>query len=103
MSRPAASLAVHDIGELVTLTPGGDALGLVHRALVLIDEGRIVYAGPQAPVPERTWPRQRLDAGGRLVTPGLVEPHAHPIFAGSRAASRRDGYSVPGASAGRAA
>lgn len=86
MSRPAASLAVHDIGELVTLTPGGDALGLVHRALVLIDEGRIVYAGPQAPVPERTWPPQRLDAGGRLVTPGLVEPHAHPIFAGSRAA-----------------
>jgi imidazolonepropionase len=27
-----------------------------------------------------------IDAGGRLVTPGLVEPHAHPIFAGSRAA-----------------
>jgi imidazolonepropionase len=28
---------------------------------------------------------RQIDAGGRLVTPGLVEPHAHPIFAGSRA------------------
>ncbi len=27
-----------------------------------------------------------LDAGGRLVTPGLVDPHTHLVWAGDRAA-----------------
>src|SRR6476619_3082321 len=36
-------------------------------------------------VVEPTSGAREIDARGQLVTPGLVEPHAHPIFAGSRA------------------
>ncbi len=32
---------------------------------------------------------QRIDAGGRLVTPGLVDAHTHLVFAGSRMAEFR--------------
>jgi len=54
-------------------------------------EGRIVAAGPRAEVERRVeaagYPLgrfARLDAFGGAVTPGLVDPHTHLLFAGSR-------------------
>jgi adenine deaminase len=45
-------------------------------ANVEIAGGRIAYVGPRAP---RTGPDTvEVDAGGRVVVPGYVEPHAHP-------------------------
>ncbi|HEY7957980.1 MAG TPA: imidazolonepropionase [Polyangia bacterium] len=83
------NLLVDDIGELLTIKEApGDALGIVHDAAVLIVDRKVVYAGPASALARGSIPKNvvRLDAGGRLVTPGLVDPHAHPIFAGSRAA-----------------
>jgi imidazolonepropionase len=85
---PAGPLVVTNIGELLTLVPRPeDPLGRVHRAAVVIERGLVVYAGTEAELSPAALPATatRLDAGGRLVSPGLVEPHAHPIFAGSRA------------------
>ena len=65
-------LDVVNIGELFT---GSE---LVRGASVSIRGGRVSGGGPDPRV-------RQIDARGRLVTPGLVEPHAHPIFAGSRA------------------
>lgn len=79
------SIYIEDIGELLTCVPGDGPLGIVRDAVVLIEEGRVVYAGARdaaAPLPDGV---PRLSAHGRLVSPGLVEPHAHPIFGGSRA------------------
>jgi len=82
-------LLVEHIGELLTCTAGDprDPLGLIRDAAVLILDGRVAYAGPRASLAADRVPAEvaRLDAGGALVTPGLVEPHAHPIFAGNRA------------------
>jgi len=54
-------------------------------------EGRIVAAGPRGDVERRLegegFPLgrfARLDALGGAVTPGLVDPHTHLLFAGSR-------------------
>lgn len=78
-------LTVERIGELVTMVPrGDDPLGIVHDAQVAIVDGSILYAGPASGAPAAGG--ERIDAHGALVTPGLIEPHAHPIFAGSRAA-----------------
>ena len=52
-------------------------LDLVEGAVV-IEDGTIVQVGGDAPA-------GAVDAGGRLVTPGLVDCHAHPIFGGERA------------------
>lgn len=50
-------------------------------AMVAIEAGRIVYAGPEDPAlrAERT-----VDCGGRLCTPGLVDAHTHLVFGGWR-------------------
>lgn len=55
----------------------------VADACVLIEEDRILYAGPRAGCPEGKADRV-IDAGGRLVTPGLVDAHTHLVFGGWR-------------------
>ncbi len=81
---------VTGIGELVT--PEGKAalrgermreIRRIQDAFVAIDGGRIASLGPREEAPE-DWKGDVLDAGGRLVTPGLVDPHTHTVFAGSR-------------------
>src|SRR5688572_19743503 len=57
---------------------------------VRIEDGRIAWVGEPAEAPDE----DRLDLGGVLVTPGLVDSHTHPIFAGDRsdeAAARLEG------------
>lgn len=87
------TLLLTDIGELLTAagpaTEGAEArLGLVHGAVVLVVDGRVRYAGPAAGLGEQDLlglpGLVRRSAGGRLVTPGLCDPHTHPLWAGER-------------------
>ena len=84
-----SDLLVVNIGTLATAegrsARGGPAQGEVRAlrdAWVRIEAGVITAVGtgepPQAPG------AARLDAGGRLVTPGLVDAHTHLIFGGWR-------------------
>ncbi len=61
--------------------PGHAPLGLIEDGAVACEGERIVYAGPTAGAPEG----ESIDAGGRLLTPGFVDPHTHLVFAGDRA------------------
>ena len=76
-------LLVENIGEL--LLPTDHGLGIVGAASVLIVDNKIVFAGAAKDTPTPPLDCPRLDAGGRLVSPGLCDPHAHLVFAGSRA------------------
>lgn len=77
-----STLLVENIGEL--LLPTDRELAVVNGASVLIVDGKVVFAGLAAQTP--TAPHcARLDAEGRLVSPALCDPHAHLVFAGSRA------------------
>jgi len=62
----------------VVLTMDGPGVG-ERGGPLLISRGRVV--GPDTPVARDAL---RIDAGGRVVAPGLVDPHAHPVFAGER-------------------
>ena len=57
---------------LITDTADGDSIG--------ITDGRTTYVGDDPPEPAR----EELSAGGRLVTPGLVDCHTHLVFGGDR-------------------
>lgn len=49
-------------------------------AAVLIEDGRIVHAGPAAAAPPPPPDARRIDAGGGTILPGLVEAHYHPTY-----------------------
>ncbi|KPL24148.1 MAG: imidazolonepropionase [Anaerolineae bacterium SM23_84] len=87
----AVDLVVHGAGQLLTL--GGDGprsgeamrqLGLIPDGAVAIADGRVVATGTTSDVESRYCARRDIDAAGRVVLPGLVDAHTHPVFAGSR-------------------
>jgi len=57
----------------------------VRDAALVVRGGRVAFAGPRAELPLELRSDDVIDAGGRLVTPGLIDPHTHLVFAGSRA------------------
>ncbi|MCX7669605.1 MAG: imidazolonepropionase, partial [Anaerolineae bacterium] len=89
-----ADLLIYNIGQLVTLAgpPGprrGAALrepGIITDGAVAIADGRIVAVGQSDALAATVRPAAALDAGGRAVIPGFVDPHTHLPWAGHRAA-----------------
>lgn len=97
----AATYVVH-AAELITMAapaggggrpPGprrGPALGeagVVRDGAVVVRAGRIAAVGPTPEVLRDQPPGPRdlvLDATGKTVLPGLVDPHTHLVFAGTR-------------------
>lgn len=87
-------LLVRRIGRLFTASPAG----VVEDAALLVEDGRIAWFGPDRELDPAagTGAAEELDVGGALVTPGLVDAHAHPVYAGDRFAEiarRSDGAS----------
>ncbi|MBA2943038.1 imidazolonepropionase [Paenibacillus sp. CGMCC 1.16610] len=59
----------------------------IKDAVIAIRQGRIAWFGPASVFQDQFAGSQvavKLDIGGRLVTPGLVDPHTHLVHAGSR-------------------
>ncbi|MFL5534629.1 MAG: imidazolonepropionase [Gemmatimonadales bacterium] len=63
----------------------GDAHVISDAAMAGDSSGRISWLGTQRDLPEAYATAQRIDAGGRLVIPGLIDCHTHLAFAGWRA------------------
>jgi len=63
-------------------TMSGAGYGLIDDGAIVIEDGTIVYAGPAQTAPES---RESANGDGVLVTPGLVDPHTHVVYAGNRA------------------
>ena len=58
-----------------------DDLGVVRDATIVIDDGVIRSVTSRGAPPAAM---ETIDAGGRLVMPGLVDAHTHALFAGDR-------------------
>jgi imidazolonepropionase len=72
--------------RLATLAETLPGLGVVERGAVAARDGRIVYAGSEAELPEDARRgAETVDCEGRWITPGLIDCHTHLVFAGNRA------------------
>jgi len=78
---------LRNIGLLATCRADGAQADIhpIAGAALSWDEGRITWAGPETELPARLAGGEQLDAGGRLVIPGLVDCHTHLAFGGWRA------------------
>ena len=87
------SVAVLNATQLVTLAGPRRArvraemreLAIVPAGGMLIEDGRVSRIGPSAEI-ENGLPAgsQVIDATGKVVLPGFVDAHAHPVFGGNR-------------------
>ncbi|HZQ28306.1 MAG TPA: imidazolonepropionase [Acidimicrobiales bacterium] len=60
--------------------------GVDDDSAVAIEEGRVAWVGLRRALPDaESTAAEVFDAGGRLVTPGLVDCHTHLVFGGDRA------------------
>jgi len=89
-----ADFAIINANELITLKGKSDRpqikeemndLGIVEDGAVAVKDGRIVAVGTTKGVLGKLEKGfEVIDASGKLVTPGLIDPHVHLVFAGSR-------------------
>lgn len=88
MERSPSVRVLGNIGQLATCRPEG-AQGEIHPiadgAMVWDESGTIAWVGAERELPREYREAERLDAGGRLVIPGLIDCHTHLAFAGWRA------------------
>ncbi len=84
-------LLVTGAAELLTLENNGpkrgrdlDELGIIRTGAVAVHEGIIVETGPADSLEKRYRAEHRIDAAGKVVMPGFVDPHTHPVFCATR-------------------
>lgn len=88
---------IRNASQLVTLQGSSKAplvkeamseLGIIENGSVWIEDGVIQAIGKDEELVQKFASRiheaEVVDASGKLVTPGLVDPHTHLVFAGSR-------------------
>src|SRR5213076_2380755 len=76
-----SELVIHN-ARVMTCASGSRGVGLIDHGALAVDRGAVSWVGENAARPRGD---REIDAGGRLVTPGLVDCHTHAIFAGDRA------------------
>jgi imidazolonepropionase len=95
MTQPV-DLLIHSAAQLcvVPAPPGGDPqrgaalgdVGLIPDGAIAVTDGRIVAVGPSAELRAAYRGRTEIDAAGRCIVPGFVDPHTHLPWLGDRAA-----------------
>lgn len=59
--------------------------GLINNAAIAVEGEKIFWAGSVDDIPQDLQSVERIDLGGRLVTPGLIDCHTHIVAGGDRA------------------
>lgn len=86
-------LAIIGASQVVTLAgparprvgPELRELNIIERGGVFVRDGLIERVGPSAEIEKLIDSNTTVvDAGGRVVLPGFVDAHTHPVFAGTR-------------------
>jgi imidazolonepropionase len=92
-AREKVDLLVANANELLTLSGDGHVprtgkqmkeLGIIRKGGLAVKEGRIVAVGKTSDITRGFKAENVINAHGKTVLPGFVDPHTHLVFAGSR-------------------
>lgn len=87
-------LLIHSAAQLCAVPPHADGpqrgtqlgdLGLIEDGALAIKGGRVTAVGRTPDLRAQFRAAREIDAGGRVVCPGFVDPHTHLIWMGDRA------------------
>lgn len=70
--------------RLLLLSTDRRRFQVMERGTVIAHKGRIVFAGHAHAAPNYSY-IDKHDVEGRLITPGLIDPHTHLVYGGDRA------------------
>jgi imidazolonepropionase len=82
-SEVAVAGLLIDHARVAAMTAAG--YGLIDRGAIAIVGDRVAWVGSAQDLPAVYAALPRADAGGRLVTPALIDCHTHLVYAGNRA------------------
>ncbi|MEQ1603733.1 MAG: imidazolonepropionase [Pyrinomonadaceae bacterium] len=85
-------LIIRNAGQLVTCASGGKPkrgaamldVGIIKNGAVAVLEGQIVGVGTTDSILSDFSAAEMIDAEGKVVCPGFVDPHTHIVYAGDR-------------------
>ncbi|WP_273835194.1 imidazolonepropionase [Guptibacillus sedimenti] len=90
-------LLIKNAAQLITMSGYSDSpaikeemsqIGLIEKGAVYIEDGIIVEVGSSnemvAKYKDSVELTEQIDAAGKVVTPGLIDPHTHLVHAGTR-------------------
>ena len=93
MGKEEVDLLIENASEVLTLRGGSQKpllgeqmknLGIIKDGSIAVKEGKIVAIGKTGEIKGKFEGKETVDAEGKVVMPGFVDPHTHLIFAGSR-------------------
>lgn len=92
-AKEKVDILIVNASELITLAGGSEKpragremreLGVIKGGCVAIKDGRIVAIGKTVDIRKTVRAETIINASGKTVMPGFVDPHTHLVFAGSR-------------------
>jgi imidazolonepropionase len=85
-------MLIHSAAQLLTLAGGPQRgaelgnLGIIQNGAVLVRDGLIEAVGTTPELRASCRGEEELDASGKVVMPGFVDPHTHLLWVGDRSA-----------------
>lgn len=92
MLQSDADFIIFNAGQLLTMAAGGAALRgqrmrqieIIRDGAIAAANGKILEVGKSSEIRRKYRAGVEFDAGGRVVSPGFVDPHTHIVYAGHR-------------------
>lgn len=93
MNKQSIDLIIQNAAQLITCAaPAGPKrgaamrdVGMIVDGAVAVQEGEIVAVGKTAVIQSQFHAAHTIDASGKAVCPGFVDPHTHTVYGGDRA------------------
>jgi imidazolonepropionase len=76
-------ILIHDAAQLVTPLANGN-FSVIENGAIVSEKGIILFAGSTKEALSSYSNLEKIDATGKVLMPGFVDPHTHLIFGGNR-------------------